>query len=125
MAGRPKIEIDRDTFEKLCRLQCTREEIASFMDCSEDTIERWCKREYGANFAVIFHEKREGGKVSLRRYQWELAKKNPTMAIWLGKQYLGQRDKSETEVKIAKSKDEVIEEMEAFFHDEGPSASTD
>ena len=28
-----------------------------------------------------------------------MAENNPTMAIWLGKQYLGQRDKQETENK--------------------------
>ena len=30
--------------------------------------------------------------MSLRRYQFQLAQKNTAMAIWLGKQYLGQRD---------------------------------
>jgi hypothetical protein len=37
----------------------------------------------------------EGGKASLRRRQWELAQKNTAMAIFLGKQYLGQRDSYE------------------------------
>ena len=32
------------------------------------------------------------GKVSLRRFQYELARSNATMAIWLGKQWLGQKD---------------------------------
>lgn len=35
--------------------------------------------------------------MSLRRTQFKLAEKNPTMAIWLGKQYLGQRDNVEVE----------------------------
>ena len=30
--------------------------------------------------------------MSLRRNQWKLAEKNTTMAIWLGKQYLNQKD---------------------------------
>lgn len=37
--------------------------------------------------------------MSLRRTQFKLAEKNPTMAIWLGKQYLGQRDNIEVEHK--------------------------
>ena len=44
--GRPKKEIDKKIFENLCGLQCTLEEIAGVFDCSADTIERWCKREY-------------------------------------------------------------------------------
>lgn len=91
-AGRPRIEIDKEQFEKLCGLQCPKDEIAGWFDCSEDTIERWCKREYNTNFAEVFKEKRGKGKISLRRYQFELAKKNASMAIFLGKQILGQSD---------------------------------
>ena len=35
---------------------------------------------------------RSDGKVSLRRAQFKLAQTNPTMSIFLGKQYLGQSD---------------------------------
>jgi len=90
--ARPRIEIDKKQFENLCELQCTLDEIAMFFNCSSDTIERWCMREYKSSFADIFFIKRGAGKISLRRAQFELAKKNPTMAIWLGKQYLGQKD---------------------------------
>ena len=90
--ARPRTEIDRTQFEKLCGLQCTLYEIAGFFGCSEDTIERWCKREYKTSFAETFKKKSGAGKISLRRYQFKLAEKNATMAIWLGKQYLGQRD---------------------------------
>ena len=95
MAGRPRKEIDKDNFEKLCGLLCTEEEIASFFDCSADTIERWCKRTYKANFAEVYKSKCQNGKIALRRYQFKLAEKYPVMAIWLGKQWLGQRDKFE------------------------------
>jgi hypothetical protein len=90
--GRPQKEIDQKQFENLCGLQCTLAEIADFFDCSEDTIERWCKRTYVDNFADTFKKHCGKGKISLRRYQFKLAEKNATMAIWLGKQYLGQRD---------------------------------
>ena len=96
-----KIEIDRKAFEGLCRIQCTEQEIADFFACSPDTIERWCKREYGRKFAEVFAEKKSDGKVSLRRMQYRLAEKNATMAIWLGKQYLGQRDIIETKAESA------------------------
>lgn len=91
-AGRPKIIIDKDMFEKLCAMQCTCVEIASFFNCSHDVIQQWCVREYGKTFEKVFAEKRSPGLVSLRRNQFAMAEKNVVMAIWLGKQYLGQRD---------------------------------
>jgi PBSX family phage terminase large subunit len=91
-AGRPRIEIDEQQFENLCKLQCTLDEIASFFSCSPDTIERWCKRTYDEKFAEVFKKKSAKGKASLRRIQFKLAEKNVAMAIFLGKQYLGQSD---------------------------------
>ena len=90
--GRPKKEIDKKIFEKLCGLQCTHEEIAGVFDCSADTIERWCKREYGETFAETYKKHSAKGKTSLRRIQFKLAEKSAAMAIFLGKNYLGQKD---------------------------------
>lgn len=111
--ARPRIDIKKDQFEKLCAIQCTKEEISAFFNCSEDTIERWCHREYGESFAVVFSKKRGLGRVSLRRHQFRMAENNPTMAIWLGKQYLGQADRQE--VSVAIQDDETIREMESYF----------
>lgn len=110
--GRPKIPIDRKQFESLCGLQCTKEEIASFFDCSVDTIENWCHSEYDSTFSAVFKQKRDVGKVSLRRSQFRMAQKNATMAIWLGKQYLGQSDKQEV---VVSKEDESIKEMDRYF----------
>jgi hypothetical protein len=90
--ARPKKEIDDSQFRKLCGMQCTLGEISGFFDCSEDTVERWCKRNYGASFADTYKKYSASGKISLRRTQFRLAEKSAAMAIWLGKQYLGQRD---------------------------------
>lgn len=112
--ARPRIEIDKNQFEKLCSIQCTLAEIASFFDCSDDTIERWCLRTYKEGFAEVYAKKRGIGKISLRRAQFKMAEHNPTMAIWLGKQYLGQTDKQET---IISAQDDTIKEMENYFAD--------
>lgn len=93
--ARPVIEIKKEQFESLCNLQCTLDEIAGFFKCSGDTIERWCKRTYNQGFADIYKIYSQNGKISLRRYQYKLAEKHPNMAIWLGKQWLGQTDKIE------------------------------
>jgi len=92
-----QIKIDQKQFENLCKMQCTETEIMSWFDVSKDTLIRWCKANYGCDFATIYEQKKEGGKIALRRYQLQLAEKNPTMAIWLGKQYLKQRDNIEVE----------------------------
>lgn len=93
--ARPRKEIDQVQFEKLCAIQCTLAEIASWFNCSEDTIERWCKRTYKEGFAGTYKKKSETGKISLRRIQFRQAEKSVPMAIWLGKQYLGQREPSQ------------------------------
>ena len=94
--ARPQKKIDRTEFEKLCGLQCTLEEIAGFFECSPDTVERWCKRELGLRFADVYKKYSGFGKISLRRNQLKLSEKNATMAIWLGKQWLGQTDEPDT-----------------------------
>lgn len=91
-AGRPITEIDKDQFVKLCELQATLREVAGFFHCSEDAVRNWCKREMGMTFEQAYEEHRVGGLLSLRRNQFQLAEKNTAMAIWLGKQHLGQKD---------------------------------
>ena len=93
--ARPRIEIDRAQFENLCKLQCTSLEIADWFGCSDDTISRWCKREYKKTFKEVFERYKSHGKISLRRTQLRLAESSPQMAIWLGKQWLGQTDRKE------------------------------
>lgn len=93
--ARPRKQIDENIFINLCGLQCTLEEIAGVFDCSEDTIERWCKRTYGISFAETYKKHSAKGKISLRRAQFKLAEKNASMAIFLGKNYLGQTDRIE------------------------------
>ena len=99
--GRPKKEIDKDTFEKLCHLQCTQTEIMGFFDIdTKDTLNARIREIYGEHhcFSTVYEKKRQGGKIAIRRKQMQVAEAgNPTMLIWLGKQYLDQRDKHEVE----------------------------
>ncbi len=113
-------KIDKKTFENLCEIQCTEKEICAVLEVSHDTLNRWCKETYNKDFANTFEEKREGGKSSLRRIQWHLAEKNPTMAIFLGKNYLGQRDNYEVTNKEELSKlDELLNEMKLKAEEKG------
>lgn len=99
--GRPKIQIDYNTVEKLANIQCTQEEIASFLCVSVRTLQR------DEEFCRIYKKGQENGKMSLRRIQYKLAEKNAAMAIFLGKQYLGQRDN--VEVKAPEELNKVTE----------------
>ena len=97
--GRPRKEINKTEFEKLCFLQCTQREFCSWFDVSDETLNKWCKENYdGRTFLDVFKEKRENGIISLRRTQFQLAEKSPAMAIFLGKNLLGQTDKVEQTV---------------------------
>ena len=91
MARTPK-PIDPDQVKKLASIGLSNAEIGAVLDCSPDTIER--------RFKGIMKAGREHRNASLRRKQFEVAVAgNPTMLIWLGKQFLGQADKSEVSGK--------------------------
>jgi len=88
--GRPPIDIDYVACEKLARIMCTHSEIAEVLGVSLSTLE------HDPEFLQVHKRGIEAGKASLRRMQWKSAEGgNVTSQIWLGKQYLGQRDKSE------------------------------
>jgi hypothetical protein len=91
--GRPRIKLNWKLVNGLCQLQCTHEEIASLLACSVDTLDRAARREHGVSFAEYFGQKALGGRISLRRAQMKSAIGGSVpMQIWLGKQYLGQRE---------------------------------
>ena len=114
-------KIDKKQFENLCGLQCTLLEICDFFDVEDDTLNSWCKKTYGTTFSEVFKQKRGKGQISLRRMQWKLAEKNPTMAIFLGKQYLGQKDKIEYTDDGMKSINENINNIANLLNNPKPN----
>lgn len=93
-SGRPQNPIDWKLFEQLCGLLCTQSEIASMLGVHVDTLRDRVLQEYGDDYSTTYKKHSEVGKCSLRRNQFVLSKKNATLAIWLGKQWLGQTDKA-------------------------------
>lgn len=92
--GRPRIDLDLDKLRDLAGLQCTLAEIASLLDCSEDTLQRH------PEYMAVIASARVMGKMSVRRSQYVLAVAgDKTMLIWLGKQWLGQRDQATVETR--------------------------
>ena len=94
--GRPEKDVDWNMFEQLCGIHCTTGEIASFLKIHDDTLRVRALKQYGGDdYSAIYKKFQESGKCSLRRNQFAMSKTNASMAIWLGKQYLGQKDKEE------------------------------
>jgi hypothetical protein len=72
----------------------------------QHVLETWIRKTYGKDkkFADVYAVKRGTGLISLRRSQFQLAQKNAAMAIFLGKNYLGQKDTAnETRVVVNNS----------------------
>jgi hypothetical protein len=88
--GRPRAKIDLVDLEKLCTLQCTQPEMAAYFEVSLATFERRAKQ---PKFREVMERGYLKGKISVRRKQMQLLEAGDrTMAVWLGKQLLDQRD---------------------------------
>ena len=95
--GRPLKQVDEKLVKDLASIFCTMDEMAAIVGVSVDTLER--------RFAEAIKRGRETAKSSLRRLQWKAAKKgNTSILIWLGKQYLGQREPSLMNIEADDSK---------------------
>ena len=97
--GRPaKLVCDEATLEQLRIIaagQHTQLEAAAILKVSIRTFEEFLRVNEKAR--EVWEEGRGNGQGSLRRMQFVAAQKgNVTMQIWLGKQYLGQKDRHES-----------------------------
>ena len=112
--GRPRKQIDKKTFCDLLAIGCEGDEICWFFRDDSgrpiciDTLSDWCKREFGCSFSE--YKRQNSGmllKIQLRRNQFELSKKSAAMAIFLGKNWLGQTDEPRTQ----ESGNELLESL--------------
>jgi hypothetical protein len=99
--GRPKMVINKRGLKlvtDLSKIMCSNEEIATSLGVCVNMLTN-------VNNAKLFNQAKAAGqtdaKKSLRRKQFALAAKNANMAIFLGKNYLDQRDKQEIESTIS------------------------
>ncbi len=82
---------EKRKMEQMAFDQCQDKTIAAVLGCDVSTLKK--------PFSTVLHKKRCEGKAALRRSQMKQSGNNPTMSIWLGKQYLEQKDKSEMNVR--------------------------
>ena len=117
--GRPKENLtpkEWDSVKYMAMIHCTGEEIAGVMQMDYDTLNRNCKDKYGYPISEYIKKNQSNGKMSLRRMQWKSAENgNVTMQIFLGKQWLGQKEN--TDVSVSVNEDDTIREMEKYFAD--------
>ena len=97
--GRPTKEFDKKQFVDLVGMGCNGDEICFwFRDTTGkpaniNTISAWCKREFGMTFQEYSRQNKNLLlKIKLRRNQAKLSETSAAMAIFLGKNILGQTD---------------------------------
>ena len=97
--GRPKAEIDWKRVDRMLQAAMPATQIADALGlgCS-DTLYRACERDHKMTFTAYSQQKRASGDELLRMKQFDMAMKgDTTMAIFLGKNRLGQSDKQAIE----------------------------
>jgi hypothetical protein len=84
--GRVRVaDVDREMVWKLATIGCTLREISFITGLNTETITR--------NFGDLIEVGKATGKRALRKKQFEKAMEgSDRMLIWLGKQWLGQKD---------------------------------
>ncbi len=93
--GRKKIiwkDEQWEQFEKLCGLQATKLEICAWFDISDKTLDRLVRHHYKKEFSEVFAEKRNIGRLSLRRAGFKMAMEHPAVHIFYAKNMLGMSD---------------------------------
>jgi len=90
LMARTEKDISLKDVRKLARLQCTRLEAAAFLGIRKQTFDRLIREDERVRDA--WEQGKQLGKISLRRKQFKLADDSAPMAIFLGKQYLDQRE---------------------------------
>ena len=93
------VEMDKNMFEVYCQLACSEQDICDlFGGVDHKTLDEWCQKTYGMGFDQIYRKKVSPVKLALRKNQLLLSKTSSMMAIFLGKNMLGQSDHPEPPV---------------------------
>ena len=91
--SRPNKSIDWSMVDKLLQAHCLGTEIAANFDMHPETFYDRVKKEFGIGFTEYSTQKKNKGKNNLRLAQFKTALGgNTSMQIWLGKNWLAQRD---------------------------------
>lgn len=95
LGGRPKKEIDKELFERLCSILCTHEEITNVLNVSKKTLNLWLRKTYHATFSTVYNIHASAGKASLRRTLHNQARTDSKVAMFLARTELGYLEEKE------------------------------
>ncbi|MHC2552348.1 hypothetical protein [Bradyrhizobium elkanii] len=111
-ARKTKLQPDEDTLRalsELAKLFCTQDEAAGVLGVSRRTLVSFLSEHEVARDA--WDDGQQRAKVSLRRKQMALADKNAPASIFLGKNYLGQKDENHTNLNVKTEAAQMTEEQ--------------
>lgn len=81
-----------EVFVSLCEAHCSIYEIERIMRLTRHDLKKFCLEHFGEVLEELHDRYKCATMANLRRSQLYMAEYNPTMAIFLGKVLLGQRD---------------------------------
>lgn len=112
--GGPMLKITKeglDIVERLAAINCPIEEISSFLRVAPNTLRNRLNND---DFEETYNRGKKLFRQSIRESQSRLIKRdNVNMSIFLGKNYLGQSDKSEIQFSEKRPGDMTIDELYA------------
>lgn len=92
-SGRKKQEIDWKKVDLMLEAHCLGTEVANHLGIHPDTLYNRVKEEFKVDFSAYSRQKKEKGKSHVKVKQYQEARiGNKQMLIWLGKNWLGQKD---------------------------------
>ena len=101
--GRPPRKFTDEEVKRISDLAfqgCRNRTIARIVGCDDGTLKKY--------FSELMDRRRAEYKADLREKQNKLADKNPAMAIFLGKNELGQADKQEHQHGVSKELSDLL-----------------
>lgn len=99
--GRPHKEINWDKLDAALQFGARMIDICGICDISENTVVKAIKEKHEVSFSEYRDLKMSTMRARLLQKQFDVAMAgNVTMLIWLGKQHLDQKDKSEIESRV-------------------------
>lgn len=94
--GRPRASLDQDQWRSLdimCNAGVPQADIAEAMRVDVKTLGAICQRDRGLTFSQYRQQKKGKGRAAIAAKQFQVAMSGQVaMLIWLGKQWLGQRE---------------------------------
>jgi hypothetical protein len=96
--SRPEKSLDWSMVDKLLQAHCPGTEIAASFDMHPNTFYRKVEEEFNVSFSEYSSQKKNKGKNNLRLAQLKNALEgNTSMQVWLGKNWLAQKDEPREE----------------------------